>query len=105
MAVALREMDEAWRTIEPTLFAPNAPKKHDTWVRCSGSPVSLRQPVVIKLNSGITVRLTKLQGADREALAAFRKPPSVVRVYGPILAVDAATRTITIRAVSTMFEQ
>ncbi len=105
MANHLREMDEAWRTIEPKLFLPDAPMKHDTWVRCSGSPVSLRQPVVIKLTSGVTVRLTKLQGADRDTLAKFRKPPSVVRVYGPILAVDAATRTITIKAVSTMFEQ
>ena len=55
--------------------------------------------------SGVAVRLTKLQGADREARGVFRKPPSVVTVYGPILAVDAPTRTITIKAVSTMFEQ
>ena len=107
MANHLREMGEAWRTIEPKLFAPDAPKSYDsnTWVRCSGSPVSLRQPLVFRLSSGATVRLTKLQGADRNALASFRKPPSVVTVYGPILAVDAATRTITIKAVSTMFSQ
>jgi hypothetical protein len=60
--------------------------------------------VVIKLNSGVTVRLTKLKEPTREALATFQKPPSLIRVYGPILAVDAATCTITIKAVSTMFE-
>jgi len=107
IANGLRDMDDAWHTIEPKLFAPNAPKSYDanTWVRCSGSPVSLRQPLIFKLPSGATVRLTKLQGADRDALASFRKPPSVITVYGPILAVDAITRTITIKAVSTMFSQ
>jgi hypothetical protein len=107
MANALREMDEAWRKIEPKLFATDAPKSPDpdVWVRCSGSPVSLREPLTFRLASGAIVRLTKLQGADRDALSKFRKPPAIVTVYGPILAVDAATRTITIKAVSTMFEQ
>lgn len=106
MLVALRQMDDAWRTIEPQLFAADGGKKHiGAWVRCGGSPVSLRPPVTIKLASGTTIRLTKLQGADRNALSSFRKPPSVVTVWGPILAIDSVTRTVTIKAVSTMFEQ
>lgn len=106
MAVALREAEERWRAIEPDLFVSDAGKKHiGTWVRCGGSPISLRAPITIKLASGTTVRLTKLQGADREELATFRKPPSVVIVRGPILAIDRATRTVTIKAVSAMFEQ
>ncbi len=106
MVVALRQAEEQWRAVEPELFASDAGKKHiGTWVRCGGKPLSLRAPVTIKLASGTTVRLTKLQGADRDELATFRKPPSVVTVRGPILAIDRATRTVTIKAVSTMFEQ
>lgn len=106
MAVALRQAEEQWRAIEPELFALDADKKHvGTWVRCGGKPLSLRAPITIKLESGTTVRLTKLQGADRDELATFRKPPSIVTVRGPILAIDRATRTVTIKAVSTMFEQ
>jgi hypothetical protein len=105
MANTLREMDAAWRTIEPQLFAADARKFVGEWVRCGGAPISLRPPLTIKLMSGIIVRITKLQGADRDALATFRKPPSVVTVWGPIVSVDAPTRTVTVKAVSTMFEQ
>ena len=55
--------------------------------------------------SGTVILLTKLQGADRTALSSFRKPPSIVTVNGPIVAVDAVKRTVTIKAVSTSFEQ
>ncbi len=89
MANALREMDAAWHKIEPQLFTSDAKKFVGEWVRCGGSPVSLRPPLAIKLASGITVRLTKIQGADRDALATFRKPPSSVTVWGPIVSVDA----------------
>jgi hypothetical protein len=106
MRTYLRELDEAWKTIEPQLFLKDGGNAHiGEWVRCSGSPISLRPPVTIKLASGTTVRLTKLQGADRQALGSFHRPPSVVTVHGPILAVDRATRTVTIKAVSTMFDQ
>ena len=101
-----REMEQQWRSIEPELFTPDAAKKHiGTWVRFSGTPTSLRSPVTLKLASGTVARLTKLQGADNAQLAKFRKPPSVVTVYGPIVAVDAATHTVTIKAVSTSFDQ
>ena len=106
MVVALRQMDDAWRTIEPQLFAADHGKKHiGDWVRCRGSPLSLQPPITIKLASGTTIRLTKLQGGDRKALASFRKPPFGVTVWGPIIAIDPATRTVIIKAVSTMFQQ
>ena len=106
MVQALREEEARWQTIEPELFTTEGARKHlGVWVRCSGAPVSLRSPVIIRLASGTIVRLTKLQGADREFLASFHKRPSVVVVRGPILAVDRTARTVTIQAVSTMFEQ
>lgn len=104
MVTALREAEENWRAAQADLFTSG--KKHvGTEVRCSGTPLSLKEPVTIKVAGGTTVRLTKLQGADRVALAAFRKPPSTVIARGPIIALDPATRTVTIKAVSTMFEQ
>jgi len=104
--VARREAEDNWRTVEPELFAANTGMKHiGAWVRCSGSPISLRAPVTIKLASGTIIKLTKLRGADREELATFHKPPSVVTVCGPIVAIDRGTRTVPLKAVSTMFEQ
>jgi hypothetical protein len=106
IGVALREAEDNWRAVEPALFAVDTGKKFiGTDVRCSGSPISLREPVTIKLANGTVVRLTKLQGADREALSTFRKPPSIVTVWGPISAIDRDKRIVTIKAVSTMFEQ
>ncbi len=105
MVVALRQAEEQWRAVEPELFTDGGGKHIGTWVRCGSKPLSLRAPITIKLASGTTVRLTRLQGADRDELATFRKPPSTVIVRGPILAIDRATRTVTIKAVSTMFEQ
>jgi hypothetical protein len=98
-----RLLREAWRKIEPGLFLPGAPAKYDGLIECSGNAVSLREPLVLKTEKGTTVRLTRLQPADREFLRSFRKPPTRIYVMGPIIAVDAAARTITVKAVSTMF--
>jgi hypothetical protein len=105
MAVAIRQAEEQWRAVEPELFTEAGKKHIGTWVRCGGKLLSLQAPVTIKLASGTTVRLTKLQGADRDELGTFREPPSVATVWGPILEIDAASRTVTIKAVSTMFQQ
>jgi len=103
---AEREMQAHWREIEPSLFAADTAREHiGDWVICGGLPISLTNPVKIKLARGTIIRLTKLQGADRDELASFRKPPSRVFVEGPILAIDRVTRTVTIKAVSTMFGQ
>ncbi len=99
-------MEENWRNIEQELFTPDGAKKHiGDWVRLRGSPISLRSPLTLKLKSGTVAKLTKLQGADRDELATFNKPPSAVTVHGPIVAVDVASRTVTIKAVDTRFTQ
>ena len=103
---AWTKMEEHWRAIEPSLFTGDTPKKHiGDLVRFSGSPTSLRTPIVIKLRSGTIARLAYVQKADRDELANFRKPPSTVIVEGPITAIDVKTHTVTIKAVSTTFHQ
>jgi len=95
-----------WAAAEPNLFLPDKQKAYlGTIVRCSGKPLSLKFPITFRTKAGTIVRLTKLQGADKEELATFRKPPSEVTVWGPILSIEPSTRTVTIKAVSTSFTQ
>jgi|SRR5579862_6373424 len=99
-------LQKRWRTIEPELFTPDGSKKYiGTWVELSGEPTSLKNPIILKLPSGNTARLTNVQKADRDELATFHRPPSIVSGRGPITGVDIASHTVTIKAVSTAFEQ
>ena len=103
-AAAILQAREHWAAIEPGLFAAaNAKKLIGEYVSCSGTPPDPKSPQSFKTASGITVKLTKLQPADLSEWKTFRKPPTDIEVSGPILAIDPATRTVTIKAVSTSF--
>lgn len=103
---AWRELSDYWRSIEPELFTETGSKKHlGEWVRFEGKLVSHGSPLIVRLPSGTIARVTKVNKADLDFLAEFRKPPSLATVEGIIRAVDPATRTITIQAVDTRFGQ
>ncbi len=103
---AWRQGEEHWRAIEPQLFAIGKQKEHlGEGVCFSGAPISLRLPIILKLPNGTAARITNVQKADRDELATFRKPPTIVSVDGSITAVDTATHTVTIKAVGVWFGQ
>ena len=101
-----REAENHWQKIERELLTESGAKAHlGEWVRVSGKPISLGSPILVKLESGVTLELARVVQADREELATFKKNPSIVTVLGPILKVDLKSRKVTIRAVDTRFAQ
>jgi len=101
---AHRQMSDAWKAIEPHLFTSKSvaiPTAGSVMV--SGTPITFKPAIVIRSSEGVIVHLTKLQKADREELATFRKPPSKITVEGPILSIDTEKRFVVIEAVSSHF--
>lgn len=98
-------LERRWQIIEPGVFTDGGAGYLGATVRISGTPVTLKPAIVIKTTGGATIRLQQVQKTDREELATFREPPKVVIVEGPIISIDRAQRTVTIKAVSTSFYQ
>ncbi|HWB59638.1 MAG TPA: hypothetical protein VG733_09100, partial [Chthoniobacteraceae bacterium] len=70
-----------------------------------GKPVSFGTPLVVRLADGVTFRVSHLQKGDLDELASFHKKPTEAWVRGEITRIDAATRTVYIKAVSVSFGQ
>ncbi|HSI12540.1 MAG TPA: hypothetical protein VK961_10870 [Chthoniobacter sp.] len=94
---------ERWKAIESQIFAPNTSEKYvGQEVICATGKTLSRRPLTVRLKNGTIISVSHLNSADRELLSEFRSAP-FAKVHGWITAIDASTRTVTIKAFSVDF--
>lgn len=91
-------LEQRWRIIEPLLFKAEGSKYLGTEVRFDSSTVSVGKVVIVRTTTGTTARVTNIPKADMDQVREFHRMPSTMTVLGTIVAIDAATRTISIKA-------
>ena len=103
---AWNEAKARWKQIEPGLFTEDGSKKYvGQEVVFTATPVSLGDPLVLKLDSGAICYVTHVNRANRAELTTFHRPPSKVSIFGVLTKIDPKQHCFTVPAGDTYWEQ